>query len=169
MRQSAHYHQSHVYSSSALCHLRRRRHCSLSVRPLLSLFQALNSTSNSIRPVHFVFPVMLSRRYGSVEKLAKQIYGDQYLPVAPDWEFKQLFLDEFAKVATTSTPNANAFEAVRSQAILTLQDKVWPVVYLNAVRFIAPFTPLGEPTRAILTTAPPCFADWTLPCRCPTH
>lgn len=77
---------------------------------------------------------MHGRRYGSVEKLAKQVYGDQYTPVAPDWEFKQLFLDEFARVATTSTPNPNAFEAVRAQAILTLQGKLWPVVYLNAVR-----------------------------------
>ena len=79
---------------------------------------------------------MRLRRYGSVERLAKQIYGDQYTPVAPDWEFKQLFLDEFAKVATTSTPNANAFSAVRSHVILTLQENLWPVVYLNAVRLI---------------------------------
>jgi hypothetical protein len=78
------------------------------------------------------------RRYGSVEKLAKQLYGEHYIPVAPDWEFKQLFLDGFAQAATSSVPSHNAFDAVRAHSILTIQEKLWPIVYLNTVRIISP-------------------------------
>jgi len=56
------------------------------------------------------------------------------MAVAPDWEFKQLFLDEFATVATSSAPKPFAFDSIRSQALLTLQERLWPVVYMNAVR-----------------------------------
>jgi hypothetical protein len=111
---------------------------------VLSRYVLILETSSKsdlqVATLHRIFNLLISSfchnsRYGSVEKLAKQIYGEQYVAVAPDWEFKQLFLDEFAKVATTREPNLNAFDAIRSQALLTLQEKLWPVVYMNTVRF----------------------------------
>lgn len=91
------------------------------------------------------------RRYGSVEKLAKQVYGEHYIPVAPDWEFKQFFLDEFSRAETTREINLNSFATIRSQAILTLQEKLWPVVYTNSVRFFAYYIVLESKKDIFLT------------------
>jgi hypothetical protein len=88
--------------------------------------------------------IVLSRRYHSVEKLAKQIYGEHYIPVQPDWEFKQLYLDEFSKQSTSCETKTNAFEAIRAQAILTLQEKLWPVVYMNSIGLYLVAVPLIE-------------------------
>lgn len=52
----------------------------------------------------------------------------------PDWEFKQVFLDAFARSATETAPTHNAFDTIRSKSILTLQERLWPAVYLNSVR-----------------------------------
>lgn len=77
------------------------------------------------------------------------------MEVPPDWEFKQLFLDEFAAVAMSSAPKPFAFDSIRSHAILTLQHKLWPIVYMNSVRILLCTTTVSSNVAFCLTSPLP--------------
>lgn len=61
----------------------------------------------------------------TVEKRAQMLYGEDYEAIPSDWDLKQMLFEKTRAEKESTNP--------LQQSILTLKDKLWPVIFIQRV------------------------------------
>lgn len=73
------------------------------------------------------------RRYPNVEKLCQKVYGSDYETLLPDLELKKQFLEKLSQKNELKSVVTNPLESLQKQFLTSINDKIWPVMFINKV------------------------------------